>query len=404
MKPVAQKRTSDVLELAQFTIVKRRKITDPCRSVNISPRIPAAPPTAPPAPPPEKTDSDKPPVYKRDRIYYFDHGDMIVQSEKTVFRVHREKLLKLGGIFGELLSLPPPVDQEDESYIDGVPVCPLFGTKPHDVRYLMAYAYDKLRPTIKNEKFASLHWGSAVSLLHLSHMFDLVSVRTLVIDAFKLVFPSRFSSILAFPALAGIKPDDRELFLRTYPLQAINLFRRYNLTSLLPMAYYRAAQLDIADIVAGVVCADGTRVTIPSSDVITIMEGRELLRRSRRTVSLRYLNDYLDDNEPEPPSPDCLNTSSRFTGDTCAQFLVKVVSDFNSSGYMDSKTDVLNMLPTNAHDIFELNLCGDCFDKVSTEISGGLVRNWKKLPSYFGWKDWKEITEAQKSEDKRYED
>ncbi|KAF5385862.1 hypothetical protein D9615_002356 [Tricholomella constricta] len=398
----ALKRTSDDLGPVQSTPPKRRKIFTQFVSVGISPSDVLVAQTSATAP------EDGTIAYRRDPIYYFDDGDIIVQAETTLFRVHAGNLVKLGGIFEELLSLPQPTGTDDAGYIDGVPVCPLFGTAPRDVRYLMAYAYGKISPKITTAQiFDSLHWNSAVSLLHLSHMFDLVDVRREVIDAFEVVFPCKLGLTIAFPALAGIKKQDRGLFARVYPLQAINLFQRYSLHAFMPMAYYRAAQLDITDIVSGVICSDGSRTTIRATDVIKVLQGRELLRRSRRNVLLCYFNDLVknnDSNEPEPPSLECLDIPSRSTGLTCAQYVVKLALDFNSSGYLDTKTDALSILPPKAHDIFKSNFCSFCFKGAVNQMASGLGRNWDKLPSYFGLKDWEKVLEAQKLEDKRYED
>lgn len=396
----ALKRKSDAFTLTtRATPLKRRKIGSEYVSVATSTRDML---------------SEKPPNFlqensptectKPDRLYYFADGNIIIQSGPTLFRVHTDNLIKLGGVFEELLSLPQP-DSDDAGYVDGVPLCPLFGTAPRDVRYLMAYAYGKITPKITCEAQGyKLHWNSAVALLHLSHMLDLVAVRREVIDALKLVFPCGPEFTQLPPGIAGIKRKDRSLFLRTYPLQAINLFHRYNLHALMPMAYYRAAQLATSDIIDGVVSSDGNKVKIRADDVVRVLEGREQLRVSRRKVVYRWLNNFSPESEAQLPSDECLGKPSRISNETCFEYLLRMVLDFNRTGFMDSRHDALDTLPAHSDIIFQKHLCGTCYDTVTGELALGLVDNWMKLPTHFRLKEWAEIVEAQGLEDQRYED
>lgn len=208
---------------------------------------------------------------------------------------------------------------------------------------------------------------------------------------------------MTFPALAGVRKADRKLFARIYPLQAINLFREYGLHELMPMAYYRAAQLAIADIIKGVVCGDSTVVTLPQADIVKVLEGREKLRRSRRTILLAWLANHAEDGQHKSPSDECLGVPSDNTGETCAEYVYQLLLAFNKSGYMDTNTDVLSPLLLQS-DEFRPDLCLKCFDVVASEIMMGVDDNWEQLPCYFGFKDWPKVMRAQEIENERWRD
>ncbi|GLB37308.1 hypothetical protein LshimejAT787_0403590 [Lyophyllum shimeji] len=110
------------------------------------------------------------------------------------------------------------MDKEDAEHIDGLPVCPQFDTMPSDVRFLMGYAYGKIALRTKtSEGVPGLHWPATVALLHLSHRLDLVTLRKGAINALKLLFPRGRDYDPIYPAIAGVKHADRQLFPRLFP-------------------------------------------------------------------------------------------------------------------------------------------------------------------------------------------
>lgn len=157
---------------------------------------------------------------------------------------------------------------------------------PSNVRLLIGYAYGTIfLKTEVPDGVDKFHWHATVALLHCSHRLDLVAVHNNAIDALKMLFPCGPDFTYPdVPGIVGVKSDDRTLFLRIIPLEAIDLFRQYKL---------HAAQLAITDIARGVVCNDGCKVTISTAagDVIVVLEGREQLKLSRRIVLLRCSND-----------------------------------------------------------------------------------------------------------------
>lgn len=81
---------------------------------------------------------DEMPTPHRSEVW-FDDGNIIVQAEKTQFRVHRGVLAKQSVVFKDMFRLPQPAN---ELTVDGHPIVHLSDTA-RDVGYLFAALYDR---------------------------------------------------------------------------------------------------------------------------------------------------------------------------------------------------------------------------------------------------------------------
>jgi hypothetical protein len=77
--------------------------------------------------------------FQHDSKYYFEDGDIILRVSNTLFRVHREKLRAVKGLFEELFSLQQPADGEK---IYGVPCCEISLVSATDMHFALGYIYE----------------------------------------------------------------------------------------------------------------------------------------------------------------------------------------------------------------------------------------------------------------------
>ena len=81
-------------------------------------------------------------IYNPDSKYFLNDGDIILKVAETLFKVHREKLRSLGGVFEHLFELPQP---ESGETIGSVPFCDLFDLATEkELRFLLEFAYENL--------------------------------------------------------------------------------------------------------------------------------------------------------------------------------------------------------------------------------------------------------------------
>lgn len=243
-----------------------------------------------------------------------------------------------------------------------------------------------------------------MAVLSASHKLDLPTQRRLAIAALQLLFPCDIDSYRPVrPTIRGVKAKERETFLRTFPLQAINAFRDFDLPAFGPVAYYLAAQLSIEDIVNGVPRGDDTTETICAYDITRVLEGREKLRASRRSTVFSWLDNITPDGKPKRPCDACDNVPS-WGGDTCFYYLLRTSIDFNRNGFLDTKTEALEGLPEKACGVLKEHLCEHCWEEVKKWMQKGLDDNWCKLPTYFGLEGWDQLIAAQAMSDAAWED
>lgn len=72
--------------------------------------------------------------------FWFEDGSVVLISGNVKFKVHRGILTRHSIIFEDVLSLPPPVNEET---IDGCPIVELHDT-PSDIWHLLRAMYDGL--------------------------------------------------------------------------------------------------------------------------------------------------------------------------------------------------------------------------------------------------------------------
>ncbi|KAG6857780.1 hypothetical protein H0H87_004196 [Tephrocybe sp. NHM501043] len=333
---------------------KRRKtsVNEPASAGEVSPRSTSAPSE-----------------FLKDAKYYLADGDIEVCSEATVFRIHKTKIRPLGGLFSTIFEIPQPPSSEE------LPRLPLFGTEPNDVRYLVAYAYGDI--------------------------YDLISLRREAITTLKFLLPCGPKYTPASAAITGVPKSAQSLLMRTLPFEVIRLCQEYDLPALLPMAFYHAAQLPIADIVGGIYGLGSSEEKQHSAAdlIIKIVTGRDQLKLAYRNVRLRYLNEFNPDNWTD--SEKCRGDDNKW--DHCTIYITKTLRQFNRDGFMDARTDVLDPMPQVRRKLCA-HLCSSCADNFNLSLEGGIASIWKRLPHYFDLGTWERVTEDQRAADRLYED
>jgi hypothetical protein len=86
----------------------------------------------------QRTDSDRD-ARKRSE-YWFEDGNIVLQAEDTLFRVHRSILSRHSQIFKDIFAMPQAPSQENES-IEGCPVVHLSDTA-EDMGNIISLIYD----------------------------------------------------------------------------------------------------------------------------------------------------------------------------------------------------------------------------------------------------------------------
>lgn len=191
------------------------------------------------------------------------------------------------------------------------------------------------------------------------------------------------------------------MFYRTFPIKAINLFHEYGVPSMLPMAYYHAAQLSVEDIINGVEDR-GVLWKLDAVDIIKVLKGREILKISRRQVLFPWLDDKLIEGGPDAGSAEC-EKEIMLNGNYCWENFIEIYSQFNKTKFLDDITNGLQGLSENAEKIFGRYVCEKCWSDALRLLRIGERKNWESLPEYFGFEDWSAVKKLQENIDRGWE-
>ena len=190
------------------------------------------------------------------------------------------------------------------------------------------------------------------------------------------------------------------MFYRTFPIKAIKLFHEHGVPSMLPMAYYHAAQLSLDDIVNGVEDG-GVLWKLDTIDTIKVLKGRDKLKASRRQVLFPWFDDKLVEGA-DTGIVTC-EKELMLNNNDCRENFMEIYSKFNKSGFLDDITNGLQGLSENAEMIFGRYFCESCRLDALGLLRAGERKNWESLPEYFGFEDWDALKKLQKNVDRGWE-
>lgn len=246
-----------------------------------------------------------------------------------------------------------------------------------------------------------MYWEAAIALLDVSTKLNLCEIRKSTISALECLFPTDITGdqVPKFrPVIAGYRhQSDEKMFYRTFPIKAIKLFHEHGVPSMLPMAYYHAAQLSVEDIVNGVE-DDGVLLKLDSIDTMKVLKGREKLRRSRRLVLFPWFENKIDQGSESATCEGELMLNNNF----CWENFMDIYFQFNRSGFLDDMTNGLQGLSGTAESVLRRYLCATCWSESIRLISAGERKNWEDLPDCFGFESWNSVKKLQESADRSW--
>jgi hypothetical protein len=71
---------------------------------------------------------------------WYDDGNLVLQAENTLFRVHRSILTRKSAVFSEMLAVPQP-DKSSEKAVDGCEVVQLGDDTAYDMEQVLRAIY-----------------------------------------------------------------------------------------------------------------------------------------------------------------------------------------------------------------------------------------------------------------------
>ncbi|PPQ96598.1 hypothetical protein CVT26_010753 [Gymnopilus dilepis] len=307
--------------------------------------------------------------------YWFDDGNIILQAEKTQFRVHRSLLSNQSVVFRDMFSMPQPVALDP--LVDGCPVV-FLSDKVNDLGLVMAVFYDNFK--VYNLK-ELMPFPLLTAILRIGKKYQIEHFQAEGLERLRSEFPKDLDawdvSVANLVLLEEVEDSLENI---------INLAHELSIYSILPGAYVSYLSLvKMDEIIQGRKINDSeggggdTEVKplrLNERALLQCLKGRDGLIRKFLDVIKSWLS--------QPSlilSPQC-NQATVCPSIAAKAILNLPVMNFAYVSVLDPQDwDKPRYLCPQCH----LSL-GEAFNKARREI-------WADLPSYFGLPKWDELVD-----------
>ncbi|KAJ7495407.1 hypothetical protein FB451DRAFT_1077050 [Mycena latifolia] len=284
---------------------------------------------------------------------WFDDGTVVLQAEKTLFRVYRGVLAAQSPIFSDTFAIPQP---PKEDLYEGCPLVVLHDS-PQDLTLFLSALHDAGYFV----KYPVTKFSTLSALLRLATKYDVDHLRTRMISLLTAIYPSSFSQWLPRRLPPGYKevPDDDFL--------ALTLASTHNIGSVLPGIYYECCRY-------------------PTSEL-------------------------LDDYDQPPISPSdkrkCILATENYA-DNWSRRIHAGLFRINNYCASQAQCDAQRLLWIQRHGLpkFEnilfqefdwraVGLCAECTTTSIALFCSERAALWDNLPSFFDLPPWEELLEGE---------
>ncbi|KLO06812.1 hypothetical protein SCHPADRAFT_1002099 [Schizopora paradoxa] len=312
---------------------------------------------------------------ERHDILWFPDGNVVLQTDTYLFRVHKSVLSLHSSVFKDMFELPTVEDgASDEIMADdtagmkaleetyeGVPLVALVGDKGEDVAHLLRTVYDHGYYISRSDDHPLC---KITAILVLSTKYAFESIRTDVIGHLLKHYPMTLSEF------DMVDDDQATVF------QDLRCFQHFKLLKaalvadadvLLPGLFYVCSDFDLGHI------AQSLRETLDKESTWRLLKGRDHLSLAFKRIQWIYLSESeacVKLHAPNQPTFD--------------QFRLKdpeATAVFDTLTLKDVSGDKL--VSTWPH-----RVCTNCGERLEKLINEEREKIWEELPSYFALPDW----------------
>ncbi|KAJ6466356.1 hypothetical protein C8R45DRAFT_1021412 [Mycena sanguinolenta] len=299
----------------------------------------------------------------RSTDYWFDDGNIILQVESTQFRVAKSVLSRHSSVFRDMFLVPLPAD---EPTVEDCPVVVLVGDTAQDWALFLGAMYPESL-TVEAPSLALI-----AAILRLSKKYDFPVFHKDCVRRLKTEFPTTLMEYDNRRGRSWTSIKEADIYLHLLPFA-----RDIGLHSIFPLAY--ACMVDKERYTYLHKILDVNNQSMDHKDRFACLLGIVKLQILQSTTTLRWL-----DLDP-------FSVSAVVPCDACIQEQKCV------SAVKDIVHDGASTQPPHLWIISEWNedwdeyLCRYCRDEARDAFNDGRKECWNKLPSMFGFPNWKTL-------------
>ncbi|KAJ7656279.1 hypothetical protein DFH06DRAFT_991924 [Mycena polygramma] len=290
------------------------------------------------------------------RSIWHSDGSVVLQAERTQFRVHWSVLALDSSVFRDLQGLPQPPDQPS---IDGCPVVEV-SDDAADVEYLLKALYT---PTFLAQKMLPLQAVGALIRLGRKYQF-----KDLLDSVVGRLIRENPTTLEEYDATKAKSTESIEPY-RAIWFDMVSLASENNILAALPCAYFRlASTFEPAALFEGIERPDGTMASLSLGDLRRCVAGREKL------ITKQYTAGYQLGCMHHWKSSRCVKTAS------CHAWREELLTALMGRAIIAFRAPC-----------FGSGFCPLCTQYTRESFETGRKKMWKDLPGFFDLPPWDQL-------------
>ncbi|KAI1791598.1 hypothetical protein LXA43DRAFT_889101 [Ganoderma leucocontextum] len=286
---------------------------------------------------------------KRDQVYWFDDGNLIVVAGDVEFRIYQRPLVDQSVVFQNMFTQAAPAADDQ---VDGCPAINL-DDSPNDLRELFGLFYS-FNVTKVDITFVS-------AIIRLGNKYQLKGLCDQAIGYLTTYYTTSFDAWVDGRNAAQWQPDP------VHAITAINLARLTDTEAILPLAFYICATLG-PDLVRGSLLEDGSTEQLTPEDMRLVLEMKvRLAAENAHTAFLLF----------QPRAPHSVASERALDGWVANADSLPVISPTPMAGF-----PVIYILGRGY--FADRRLCKACWNHFEARDRELRRQVWGKLPEFLG--------------------
>ncbi|KAL1686450.1 hypothetical protein GGG16DRAFT_64253 [Schizophyllum commune] len=304
-----------------------------------------------------RTEDEPEPVVRCEELWY-DDGNLVLQAERTQFRVHRSILCKQSIVFKDMKEAS--CTSTGSITVEGCPVVELQDSAK-EIRYMLQCIYDTgnmhRQPTNTELPLA----------LRMGHKYLISTLFEFAASHMHYLFPSHLADYETYGYLFDLDDGD--------PFEFLAIARTAGLETVIPaLCFSYLRDLDPDDL-----AADVRGQTLSPSDGFMLLLARNKILECTLLYCLKWA---LDQHR----HPQCVSLAA------CDQERLEFRDRLFSEPCLAASVDIeYGFLAPWDDRTLRVRLCPPCKRKAQRMHEQGRERFWKDLPSFFGLRPWEEL-------------
>ncbi|TFK84648.1 hypothetical protein K466DRAFT_496212 [Polyporus arcularius HHB13444] len=306
----------------------------------------------------------------RDADIWFEDGNVAILAGYTVFRVHKGQLSRHSDIFDGLFRIPqaPASDIAPSlGIVDSMEGCPIVTVSDtaFDFKHLLHALYDSaeyLNPMV------DIPFYVLAALARMAHKYQVDWLLAEATRRLKTAFSDQFTMWPGDLSTSCVSLQDNDA------VEAFNLFRRIDRLDMLPAAFYACCQMDLSDLVHGVIHVTGAVVEkLDVDDLERCLKARREMKESHVKLALTLFRD--------PLSPTC--PTEKRCGDVCGDCHSCDMEEY----YFVADANILGPHFSEYIESYmedDPAFCDGCAQMLKDRDLAARLSAWRSLPGYAG--------------------